>query len=79
MEGWKVVGERNIQMYHFDRSHRIFNDVRQFLRIEGSLPKTHMLVVNGWKVVGERDIQMYHVDRYRMIFNDVGQFLKDED
>ena len=44
-------------MYHHDRSRKIFNDVEQFLKDKGRLPRTCMLVVNGWKVVGKRDMQ----------------------
>ena len=46
--GWKVVGVRNIQMYHFDRSSRFFNDVGQFLKDEGQSPMTRMLVMDRW-------------------------------
>ena len=35
-------------MYHFDRSRRFFNDVGQFLKDEGQLPMTRMLVMDGW-------------------------------
>ena len=48
MDGWKVVGERNIQIYHFDRSRRFFNDVGLYLKDKVGLPMTCMLVVDEW-------------------------------
>jgi hypothetical protein len=43
-------------MYHCDRSHRIFNDVGQFLKDESRLPRTRMLVASEWKEGNEAHI-----------------------
>ena len=83
MDGWKVVGEKNIQMYHHDRSRRIFNDVEQFLKDEDRLPRTLMLVVNGWmegRKVGNEAHIYEHItipsSPLRTVHGQVGFFMK---